>query len=165
MKKNKIVSLFEYRKLPQLIGKLDGVDKKGLYNKLIEVQRAIYDLDAYLESRWTLQDRILKDLWNNILSAVKECGYDDKGAENITKSIRRYQLHEMQLRDNKLPLRLQAEYYYFYKSCDIRLMRQIIYDQSLELRKKHSVTDWRYYDLVTEVNDDVTDIKLTIFCF
>lgn len=159
MKKDKILELFEYRKLPQLISRLDGVNSKKLYKKLINVQRAIYDLDAYLESRWTMQDKILKDLWTNITTAVMDCGYSQEKAENLCKSIRRYQLHEMQLRDNKLPLRLQAEYYYFYKSCDVRLMRQIIYDQSPEMKKEHNVTDWRYFDLVTEVNDDVSDVK------
>jgi len=37
-------------------------------------------------------------------------------------------------------------------------MRQIIYDLSDNLKSKYTLPDWRYFDLITEVNDDVDDM-------
>jgi len=50
------------------------------------------------------------------------------------------------------------EFYYYYKSCDVRLIRSIIYDFNCHLESKMKLEDWRYFDLITEVNDDVEDV-------
>ena len=61
-----------------------------------------------------------------------------------------------------LPTRLEMEYFYFYKSCDVKLLRRLIYETRLKGSKSFgSLSDWRYFDLVTEVNDDVADILKT----
>jgi len=50
------------------------------------------------------------------------------------------------------------DYFYYYKSCDVRLMRRLIYDHSRTNRSKLHPRNWLLYDYVTEVNDDVDDL-------
>ena len=64
----------------------------------------------------------------------------------------------MDLRKGKTPLRLDMEYFYFYKSCDVKLLRRLIYEKYKLSPEYGQLADWRYYDLVTEVNDDVEDL-------
>jgi DNA helicase IV len=51
------------------------------------------------------------------------------------------------------------EYFYFYKSCDVKLLRRLIYDRNAALAKVIKPSEWRTFDLVTEVNDDVVDLQ------
>jgi len=86
------------------------------------------------------------------------CGVPKSKLTEYSKHIMKYQRHELNLRSGKMPTEGSTEYYYYYKSCDVRLMRQIIYDRSEDLDSKFTLADWRYFDLVTEVNDDVEDM-------
>jgi len=91
-----------------------------------------------------------------------------KGKKALTKQLIQLQIsiywlddyleNNWEIKQSKMPTQGSAEYYYFYKSCDVRLMRQIIYDLSEDLDSKYTLPDWRYFDLVTEVNDDVEDM-------
>ncbi len=159
MEKAKITALFEYRKIPKLMEYVPKKRRKKLYKELIKLQAAIYELDTYLESNWKLKKRDLIHYWTQINTRLHKMAIPYKEAFQLTQNIRRYQLHETQLRENKLPTRLKPEYYYYYKSCDVRLMRNLIYREAPELLKLHSIADWRYYDLITEVNDDIEDFS------
>ena len=154
----KIADLFEYRLLPDLINTISDDQKEGLLDKLYALQTAIYKLDEYLETNWDLSEKKLDKAWQKIYKQLKKLGFEEESAESLCKHIERYQKHEIQLRDGKLPTSINQEYYYYYKSCDVRLMRQIIYELNPELVKKISLADWRIYDLVTEINDDIEDV-------
>lgn len=154
--KKKILQLFKYRQIPKLVQESSIKDKKQFLDYLVVLQKRIYELDSYLESNWKIKSKKLEKYWKGIYEAIQVFGYDINESESLSSHIKRYQLHELQLRDNKLPMRLSKEYYYYYKSCDVRLMRQIILDKSENEYIK--LSDWRLYDLVTEVNDDVEDI-------
>jgi len=156
--KEKILELFKYRKLPFLLKTLSKKDRRFLEKQLFEIQKSIYDLDAYLESNWKIKDKKIKKLWKNINQSIADAGFDDDEIYSMTSHIRKYQLHELQLRDGKLPTRLKLEYFYYYKSCDVRLMRDIIYAFNPDLNQELPLSDWRLYDLVTEINDDVEDV-------
>lgn len=156
--KKKIKALFEYRQIPELMadGKIKG--KKALYKKLIALQISIYELDEHLESNWDIKKTDLSTYWNNIHNAMMDCGVPKKKLAEYSKHILKYQTHELNLRKGKLPTQGSVEYFYYYKSCDVRLMRQIIYDLSETLESKYTLPDWRFFDLITEVNDDVEDV-------
>lgn len=154
----KINKLFNYRKLPFLINTLSKKDKRFLRIELVNIQKAIYQLDAYLEKNWKIKEKKLNKLWKSINMSISVVGFDSEEIYALTAHIRKYQLHELQLRDYKLPTRLKLEYFYYYKSCDVRLMRDIIYKFNQDLIREIPLTDWRLYDLVTEINDDVEDI-------
>lgn len=154
----KIDALFEYRKLPTLLAKGNYSKESSLYRGLVQLQIAIYHLDLYLESNWKTKKSELKKYWKEIYRCMKDLGISKKRAEEYLKHIERYQKHELQLRTNKYPTDYSLEYYYFYKSCDVKLMRRIIYDYIPELKKDYSLADWRIFDLITEIDDDVEDV-------
>ena len=154
----KIKELFKYRKLPFLLNTLKSKDKAFLKKQLVTIQKTIYNLDYYLESNWKIKDKKLAKLWEKINNSIYDAGFNSNEVEKLTTHIKKYQLHELQLRDNKLPTRLKMEYFYYYKSCDVRLMREIIYAFNPQLPQELPISDWRLYDLVTEINDDIEDV-------
>jgi len=154
----KIDELFEYRKLPQLLAKGHYSKDGSLYKGLVQLQIAIYHLDLYLEANWNTRKSDLNKYWKEIYQCMKNLGYNKKRGEAYLKDIQRYQKHELQLRTNKLPTEYSLEYYYYYKSCDVKLMRRIIYDYIPALKKDYSLSDWRIFDLITEIDDDVEDV-------
>lgn len=135
---------------------MDKKKAKELRKDLRNLQMSIYLLDEYLESNWQLKDKALKSSWRGIFKALEKLGYTGEKAYDLTSHIRRYQKHEVQLRDGRLPTRMNKEYYYFYKSCDVRLMREILIDKSDS--DPMNLNDWRTFDLITEINDDVEDV-------
>jgi len=121
-------------------------------------QVSIYWLDDYLENNWEIKKSELSKFWKAIHKDMTDCGIPKSKLAEYSKHIMKYQSHELNLREAKMPTDGSIEYYYYYKSCDVRLMRQIIYDLSEDLDSKSTLADWRYFDLVTEVNDDVEDM-------
>jgi hypothetical protein len=158
--RRKILSLFEYRLFPELLDKSDisQTEKSEFYQKLIDLQTAIYHLDAHLEANWDVDQRKLDWHWNNIINNVNLFEIDNESVLAYLSHIRKYEKHELELRSGKTPLRLDMEYFYFYKSCDVKLLRRLIYETYKLSPDSGYLADWRYYDLVTEVNDDVEDL-------
>ncbi len=155
---DKIKELFELRKIPNLLKYFDKEDRKWLYSKLVRIQSRIYDLDHYLETNWELKEKKLNKLWSKIYGEFRILNISTEETEKMTAHIRKYQLHEAQLREGKLPTRLKMEYYYYYKSCDVRLMRQLLYTLNDEIDNEYTLADWRYFDLITEFYDDIEDV-------
>lgn len=157
--KQKITSLFEYRLFDALLNKVEESDKdKSIFwDQLIDLQTAIYHLDAHLEAHWQTNDDVLAQHWKQIEYFLHKI---DAKAQDQTylNHIKKYEKHELELRYGKLPTRLSMEYFYFYKSCDVKLLRRLIYEKYGLQHSFGSLADWRYYDLVTEVNDDVEDV-------
>lgn len=157
MLQDKILSLFELRKLPYL-AKLNNVGDDKLWQQLIDLQASIYYFDHYLENNWILNQKEISEHWNLIYSELKKLGYSDEEAVKKCAHIHRYAIHESQLRESKTPLRLNFEYFYYYKSCDVRLMREILFQKSNAPAFLRNISDWRYFDLITEIYDDVEDV-------
>lgn len=155
---NKIKELFEYRKIPFLLSQLSQSATDNLLPQLYLLQERIYDLDLYLETNWVLKQKVLTRYWSKIYESLGRIGLTHKEAYAVTADIRKYQKHEMQLRDGLLPIDMNMEYYYHYKSCDVRLMRELISRNTPKDSRGIPVTAWRYFDLITEVNDDVEDV-------
>lgn len=154
----KIIELFEYRRLPQLMAHTTGVLDEIFYNQLIDLQASIYHLDHELETHWAVAERLIAERWTAIHNDLKTIGVPTAQLDNYCKHIYKYQKHELDLREHKLPLRLSMEYFYFYKSCDVKLLRKLIYDRYPSLHQLASLSSWRLFDLVTEVDDDVEDL-------
>lgn len=158
---NKINTLFEYRLFPLLFSLKRsevGVETSILNQQLVELQKRIYYLDAHLEANLKPDAEMLNYLWEQIYNQCRDLGIMNEDLKSYTNHIHKYQKHELELRDNKLPLRFKMEYFYFYKSCDVKLIRRIIYEQLRLSRDLGALSYWRYYDLITEVNDDVEDV-------
>ena len=157
----KIQDLFNYRGFPELykISELDNKSSELLNNQLIDLQAKIYYLDAYLEQNWNLSEKELNKYWKEIHAALLALGVKKSELMDYTNHILKYQKHEVELRKNLLPTRLNIEYFYFYKSCDVKLIRRLLSEKLPIINTFYSAADWRYFDLVTEVNDDVTDLE------
>ena len=156
----KIADLMDYRMLPDLIGLVENCQSKKeiLIKGLVDLQVAIYDLDHYLETNWVLSQTSLDQHWQPIYESLTALGVEQQHHQDFVSHILKYQKHEMQLRDLVLPTRFDMQYFYFYKSCDVKLLRRIIMMHYPQLAKMYSAADWRVFDLITEVDDDVEDV-------
>jgi len=156
----KIKQLFEYRLFPELYEYAQLSENEGFeFNeKLIELQKAIYYLDAHLEANWVTSEVALKSHWKNIENHLYYFQIKTESTKSYLSHIKKYEKHELDLRNSKSPLRFKMDYFYFYKSCDVKLLRRLIYEKFGLSRQLGSLSLWKYYDLVTEVNDDVEDV-------
>lgn len=162
----KILALFKYRQFDHLYHQagwsMREIDR--IQNWLIRLQQDIYFLDEYLESNWQLDPEELKLYWNQIHQSLSYLGIPSSKYDEYSAHIYKYQRHEEQIRGTRSLLRLSMEYFYFYKSCDVKLLRRIIYIHAPQLSKYYKLSDWRYFDLITEVNDDVEDLLEDLSC-
>lgn len=158
--KQKIEQLFEYRLFPELIALGDTTKKEyeTIWHHLLELQSSIYFLDAHLEANWNTDTVVLDWHWKNINDHLAVFGVNGQEGNQYLNHIKKYEKHELELRKGKMPMRLDMEYFYFYKSCDVKLLRRLIYERNNLSALCGSLAEWRYYDLITEVNDDVDDL-------
>lgn len=157
---SKIYDLFEYRLFPQLLTDtgLNAEESQKYLNSLAGLQATIYHLDAHLEANWTTKPEKLAYHWNQITGMLEAMGVPKERSHEYLNHIRKYEKHELELRQGRTPLRFDMEYFYFYKSCDVKLLRRLIYERFMLAPQMGTLADWRYYDLITEVNDDVEDL-------
>ncbi len=157
--KHKIKELFSYRKLIDLLQQ-GGLDKdKKFYAHLVDIQYQIYLLDAYLEGQWDLDKNALSSCWKKIKESVAKLNYTSSQIEDLLREIRDYERIERNCRKGIWPTKVSFKKFYTTKSCDVRLIRHLIYDANPELNRIWKEKDWAYYDLITEMNDDITDIQ------
>lgn len=158
----KINALFTYRSFPWLLQQCSfDTPAAGIAFsiQLTELQAAIYMLDAHLEANWHTRDNILEQHWNSIRHQLALFGISLQKSAAYLSHLKKYQDHELSLRRGVFPQSYNMSYFYFYKSCDVKLLRRLIYEKG-DLRKSlGSLNEWRYFDLVTEVNDDVEDLQ------
>jgi len=155
----KINALFEYRKLPQLLSFDNRGIANGLLQKLVQLQKDIYLLDKYLESSWEIDLVKLEDYWIPIFESLSGFGITDLEIPNYISHIKRYQDHELAIRKNVIHSHKSLHYYYYYKSCDVKLLRRLIIENIPSLYETMDVSDWVFFDLITELNDDIEDIQ------
>jgi hypothetical protein len=158
----KINALFTYRSFPWLLEQCTfdtPAEGTAFSIQLTELQASIYMLDAHLEANWHTSDNILEHHWSSIRHHLGRFGISLHKSAAYLSHIQKYQKHELSLRQRVLPQSFNMSYFYFYKSCDVKLLRRLIYERG-DLRKSlGSLNEWRYFDLVTEVNDDVEDLQ------
>ena len=154
----KIDALFSYRKISDLI-RLGGLSSnKPLIRHLYNIQTQIYHLDAYLESNWKLDEHKLDQYWQSIMQSLEAIGYSGKQGNKLVAEIRQYERIEKDCRRDKWPTRVPFADFYTTKSCDVRLIRHLVYEAAPALTAHWKENVWKYYDLITEINDDVSDL-------
>ena len=157
--RDKIKELFTYRKLTDLMRYAQLDKDKSFVTQLTDVQYQIYLLDAYLESTWLLDEEKLKELWHHIEEALRKLIPEPEDLHPLLVEILEYERIEINCRRNKWPTREPFKKFYTTKSCDVRLIRHLIYLAKPALKEVWKEKAWACYDLITEVNDDVTDIQ------
>lgn len=156
--RNKILELFHYRQLPWLLEYAELADRDKLFDSLLTLQEAIYALDHQLETNWDIGLSDLKPYWIEIYRNLDLIGLSPNQQRTWTVEIVRYQSRELDLRSGRSPLKYSLEDLYCFKSCDVRLMRRIIYWRNPALNQQLKFSEWTEFDLITEVNDDIEDI-------
>jgi hypothetical protein len=154
----KIQSLFAYRKMTDLMQRTKLNKDVSFRNKLTDLQYRIYLLDAYLEGQWDLDPGHLKTYWQGITGALAAFDYSTKQIKSQLAEIRLYEQIETNTRLNKWPTKVPFKEFYTTKSCDVRLLRHLIYRSHPELNDVWNENSWTYYDLITEINDDIADV-------
>lgn len=154
---DKIRELFEYRGIPRFI-KQGGITDPEFEIRLYKLQASIYELDNYLETVWELDDTRIATYWSDMKDELAYLVPDRSQHDQYLYQISVYLKREQGLRTKTFPLDVSLDYFYYYKSCDVRLMRRLIYDHSKTNRSKLHPRNWLLYDYVTEVNDDVDDL-------
>lgn len=157
---HKIKILFEYRKLPTLPSlsslMVAEYNRDLLFNKLEYLQKTIYHLDHALETMFDINQDLLNENWQAIYKALDSLGITEY--KEYCKEIYSYQKHELSIREGDSILDLPMEHFYYFKSCDVKLIRRIIYDAYPDLHDKIPLEEWKTFDLITEINDDVEDV-------
>lgn len=156
--REKILTLFEYREFPYLLKFVPEKRRDILLEQLIELQEAIYHLDTVLESKWEIKDEEFDPHWATITEKIIATGISAENAPSYLSLVRTYLKHEMLLRDGIAPTSLDIEEYYYYKSCDVKLIRKLIWENSEVLTQSTHLDDWKYFDYITEIDDDTSDI-------
>ena len=160
MLEEKILKLFQYRRFPLLyeLAQISDFDKVSLQELLVQLQTSIYKLDHHLETNWNIDLDVISKCWEEIYQDLKKFGITSSQFNLYTSHIKKYQKHELELRKGMLPTRFKLEFFYFYKSCDVKLLRRLIYELTAGLNSMATLPDWRFFDLITEINDDVEDV-------
>jgi hypothetical protein len=154
----KIRDLFADRKLTDLMQAGQLEKDAAFMNSLVNIQLHIYKLDEYLESTWELDDESLAGLWNEIDKALAASVTDPALRMDMVREIRRYEKIEKDCRLGKWPTRIGFNNFYRTKSCDVRLIRHLIYRASSSMEVSWKEKDWAIYDMITEVYDDLHDL-------
>lgn len=157
----KILDLFEYRMFPVLLDHMNKPrkEKTDFFRHLFNLQEAIYVLDAHLECNWQVDDAMREKSWNNIVFYLKKCLHSGQLPGPYLLHIEKYEKHELALRSALFPDRFTMSYFYYYKSCDVKLLRRLIYEFGRLEGKDSRLSDWRWFDYVTEINDDISDVE------
>lgn len=157
--KDKIRDLFAYRRLSDLLSLSNMAKDEKFAHHLIDVQYQIYMLDGYLESKWEIHKKDLKEYWDAIKDSLRQMGYKKKHISSLVTEIEDYQQIETDCRNDKWPTRVSFKKFYTTKSCDVRLIRHLIYQSHHDLENLWKEKSWVYYDMITEINDDIADLE------
>ena len=155
--REKIIELFEYRKLPFLVEdyRLRG---SGIMEELIDLQHIIFLYDKYLEENWVLDQEELGRRWKAVLEKLIEMGLSKEEAIFEARHIEVYSRNEQSTRSGFHLSELPIKYFYYYKSCDVKLLRRLLYRFRKTRQPLTTPNDWFVFDFVTEVNDDISDV-------
>lgn len=153
----KIDELFEFRKLKDLYA-LYPI-KGDFYSRLRKLQFSIYMLDAFLEANWNLDPALARVHWEKMNQHLIEFLNNEKTASKWFAEIRKYEKIESNCRNQKWPTKVEFESFYTTKSCDVRLMRKLIYHSSPDIESIWKEKSWMYFDQITEVHDDIEDLR------
>lgn len=163
--KEKIKELFDYRKLTDLLNLSNMAKDKQFAQQLIDVQYQIYMLDGFLESQWEIHKKDLTAYWDAIEESLRQMGFKKKQISSLVDEIKDYQQIERNCRKDIWPTSVTIKKFYTTKSCDVRLIRHLIYKSHSDLEHLWKEKAWWYYDLITEIHDDVEDLEEDIHTY
>lgn len=156
--KQKITDLFLYRQLPWLGEELGIPHLPSFLESLMKLQYAIFLYDSELEKSWYPQMDILNKYWSGMEAELELMDVPKESVEDYLYQIKIYAENELSMREGKKLSDLPILKFYYYKSCDVRLMRRLMY-KSVSNPAEVRYSDWLLFDMITEINDDISDFE------
>lgn len=153
----KIRELFRHRHIDWLWQRSSISDDRAFYAGLQRVQARIYDLDAYLEANWRLSPTRIRAFWQALDEALARLEPDPADRETLLADIRQYQAQELLVRSGGDVSMVPIGTFYYYKTCDVRLIRELILRKAPPARELLPAGAWLAFDLLTELEDDLDD--------
>lgn len=131
---------------------------------LIEFQKLIFEIDEYGESIKYIDKVHLDTLWNKAEIFLDTLKIDKTTRDNLLQDIKEYADMEAATRTGKKLLEYDIKFFYFKKSCDVRLQRHLIryINNEAPVSSEEEITK----DILEEMEDDLDDIeedKQTLF--
>ena len=160
----KISDLFDYRKLPWLGELLRIHTLPAFLNSLMKLQLSIFLYDSELEKSWNPSNEILAKYWKGMEIELNLLGVRNELLADYLFQIRVYADNELSMRHGKKLSDLPIFKFYYYKSCDVRLMRRLLYKAGSQ-DDVVSYSDWLLFDMITEINDDILDVEEDLSTF
>ncbi|MEN3370520.1 MAG: hypothetical protein V7609_2663 [Verrucomicrobiota bacterium] len=154
----KAASLFALRCLPKCLEiAADGKKNKAeCLKNLLQLQYSIYELDEYGESNWRIDTQKLDEIWHRIKGSWLAVP-GSRGWRPPLTEIENYQRIEIDMRVGVRPDMIPIKEFYESKTCDVRLMRQLIWN-AYQAPNSSVRRLWEIFDLIGEVLDDLTDV-------
>lgn len=150
-------NLFQGRQIDKLYGLSPLAHDQTYYDRLVHLQSAIYELDTFLERSWIISPEELNVHWDRIHTSLASFHLNKDDRDRILRDVKVYQSHEMLTRTGGSPMSIPITEFYHYKTCDVRLIRHLIYQGDPRIEHQMPENIWRYYDWLTEVQDDLED--------
>ncbi len=153
----KMQTLFADRRIKQHLtfSIADGTTRQWVFSKLIALQKCVYLLDRYGELAWHIKPEALAIIWGNITARVEAFGCE-REATALLRDMKKYQGIELSMRHASSPSEIRISNFYFLKTCDVRLSRRLI--SSFGPCSEECTQAWGWYDLASEVCDDLNDV-------
>jgi hypothetical protein len=157
----KIAALFAERQIEQLIAIAEPApaNRGSVLRALWEVQRAIYALDDYGESTWSLSTAELKKRWTAIEAQVARFVSAGAIQRALLAELATYRDVEIARRSGTEVTAIGISEFYRLKACDLRLARNLIgvltgYRSSAEANSL-----WPICEIAGEICDDLADLE------
>ncbi len=157
---DKIKNLFTLRLIYDMIYITEISEKEieSITLKLHELQYYIYLLDKELEENEHPDMESLERRWRDIFVYLERCGIPTDRHADYCAEILKYQKHELEVRQGKSLTKLDPGVFYTVKSCDVKLMRKILYFHFPSISQRVKEEEWCLFDYYAEIYDDVDDV-------
>lgn len=151
--------LFRERRISWLL-QLAGQDgHPSAEAHLLDLQCRIYALDDVLEHCWEPDPKALDLLWRSIREAPALHGIPETERNDLLGGLAEYQRQELSVRRGERLCDIPITAFYYRKTCDVRLARDLLYRSVPELETRMPRAAWEPLDRLTEVEDDLTDCE------
>lgn len=154
----KIQELFASRHIPQLITMAGLDDNNTFLRQLKDLQLAIYQLDQFLESNWSIEAATREHFWEKIRQCLSSLEIPDVNMPAFLWEIMQYEFFELEMRRQRYPVDRSIFTTYYTKSCDVRLLRRLIKRAAQKDHPTLRPNYWDVFDIATEILDDIEDL-------
>ena len=131
---------------------------------IINFQKLVFVVDHYFEHNQQLNPAFLNSFWNQFEKFLDDLQMPKELQATLLQDIKDYADIEASIRIGKKLAEYEIKFFYFKKSCDVRMQRHII--RFLNKHETSSSEPEIVRDILEEIEDNVDDIeedKLTPF--